>query len=230
MGRLRIAAKNFSTEGFTMRNLQLLGLLAGLAATAGAAQAGPPARTSIGIGLNIGGPVAPPYYRPYYAPYYAPYYRPYYYPPPAVIVQPAPVIYQQAPVVVQQQPIMQQQPVVQQQPVYSSPQPIISQTSQQVGPSIDGLVANLRSSDDNVRRDSVAELGRSKSLQAVQPLTATLAGDQSPVVREAAARSLAMIGSPQSLIALQHAAQADPDRDVRHSAMFAVDIIRNNGR
>jgi HEAT repeat protein len=74
------------------------------------------------------------------------------------------------------------------------------------------------------------QLGQLRATTAVQPLTATLAGDQSPVVREAAARALALIGSAQALTALQHAAQADPDRDVRHSAQFAVDIIRNNPR
>lgn len=216
-----------------MTRLQLIGLLAGLAATAASIQAGPPVRTSIGIGFNFGPPVPPPYYyRPY--PYWGPYYRPYYYPPPAVVV-PAPVVYQPAPIVVQQ-PTVVQQPVVQQPaqvsqptPVYSSP-PAPSVYQATSGPNVDGLLANLRNTDDNVRRDSVMQLGQLRATTAVQPLTATLAGDQSPVVREAAARALALIGSAQALTALQHAAQADPDRDVRHSAQFAVDIIRNNPR
>ena len=42
-----------------------------------------------------------------------------------------------------------------------------------------------------------------------------------------AARALGMIAAPQSLTALTYAAQADPDRDVRHSANFAVDIIKS---
>lgn len=215
-----------------MKTLQLLGAVAGFVATLGAAQASPPGRTSIGIGVNIGAPVAP-YYRPYYAPYpyYGPYYRPYYYPAP-VYVAPPPVVYQPAPVVIQQ-PVVQQAPqvITQPAPVYSSPpQPPVYQTSQTAGPSIDGFLDNLRSPDENIRRSAVTELGRLKATQAVQPLTATLAGDQSPVVREAAARSLALIGSSQALIALQHSAQADPDRDVRHSAQFAVDVIRSNNR
>jgi HEAT repeat protein len=48
------------------------------------------------------------------------------------------------------------------------------------------------------------------------------------VVREAAARALGLIALPASLNALQHAAQADDDRDVRRSAAFAADVIRTN--
>ena len=218
-----------------MTKFQLLGALAAVAAIASAAQAGPPGRTSVAIGLNFGspGPYYRPYYAPYYGPYYGPYYRPYpyYYAPPAVIVQPAPqVIYQPAPVVVQQQPAVAAQPLdaTQPQPVYSAPpQAAFQQTSR---PNIDGLLANLRNTSEAVRRDSVMELGRMKAAHAIQPLTATLAGDQSPVVREAAARALGLISSPSSLVALQHAAQADPDRDVRHSAQFAVDIIKTTPR
>jgi HEAT repeat protein len=47
-------------------------------------------------------------------------------------------------------------------------------------------------------------------------------------VREAAARALGLIGAPTALSALQYAAQADDDRDVRHSASFAADVIRSN--
>jgi HEAT repeat protein len=57
-------------------------------------------------------------------------------------------------------------------------------------------------------------------------LAATLAGDRSPVVRESAARALGLIGSAQALPALQRAAQADSDRDVRRSAQFAVEVIQ----
>jgi HEAT repeat protein len=39
---------------------------------------------------------------------------------------------------------------------------------------------------------------------------------------------LGLIASPRSLPALIQAAQADNDRDVRHSAQFAVEIIRAN--
>jgi len=58
-------------------------------------------------------------------------------------------------------------------------------------------------------------------------LAATLAGDQSPAVRDAAARALGLIGSTKGLPALQRAAQVDNDRDVRRSAQFAVEVIQS---
>jgi HEAT repeat protein len=70
-------------------------------------------------------------------------------------------------------------------------------------------------------------LGRLKAERAVDPLAATLAGDRSPAVRDAAARALGLVGSPRGLTALKYAAQADSDRDVRHSAQFAVEIIQS---
>jgi hypothetical protein len=39
-----------------------------------------------------------------------------------------------------------------------------------------------------------------------------------------------LIASPRSLNALIFAAQADNDREVRHSAQFAVEAIRSNLR
>jgi hypothetical protein len=204
-----------------MTRVQLLAALAALASLSGAAPAGPPVR--IGIGIGFGAPI----YRPYYAPYYAPYYRPYYYAPrPPIIIEPAPIVYQPAPVVVQQpQPVYVPAPAQ----TASSPQQAVYQASRPTS-SVDGLLANLRSADENVRRDSAMDLGRMKATTAVQPLTATLAGDQSPVVRESAARALGLIGSSQALTALLHAAQSDPDRDVRHSAQFSVEVIRTNAR
>jgi HEAT repeat protein len=86
----------------------------------------------------------------------------------------------------------------------------------------------LRSPDECARRDAAMDLGRMRTDRAVDPLTATLAGDHSPVVRDAAARALGLIAAPRSLTALIRAAQADNDRDVRHSAQFAVEIIRTN--
>jgi HEAT repeat protein len=86
----------------------------------------------------------------------------------------------------------------------------------------------LRSGDENARRDAAMELGRAKASQAIDALTTMLASDQSPAVRDAAARALGLIASPRSLTPLIHAAQADNDRDVRHSAQFAVEIIRTN--
>ena len=63
--------------------------------------------------------------------------------------------------------------------------------------------------------------------RAIDPLAATLSGDVSPTVRESAARGLGLIASPSALPALQRAAQADGDRDVRRSAQFAADVIQS---
>ncbi|HWY88953.1 MAG TPA: HEAT repeat domain-containing protein, partial [Gemmataceae bacterium] len=89
-------------------------------------------------------------------------------------------------------------------------------------------LARLTNPDEALRRESVMELGRMKNERALDPLAATLAGDRSANVRDAAARALGLIGSPRALTALIQAAQADNDRDVRHSAQFAVEIIRSN--
>lgn len=170
------------------------------------------------VGVRVGGPA---YYRPwgaYYYPYYP--YRPVYVESPPVIVESAPVVIQSAPVV---------------QPVYPAapsplPPPAILRSSQiqnVAQPEIDRYLQQLRDSDERVRSESVLQLGRLKAVSAVDPVAATLAGDRSPVVRDAAARALGLMGSPKALPALQHAALADPDRDVRHSAQFAVDIVQS---
>jgi HEAT repeat protein len=74
--------------------------------------------------------------------------------------------------------------------------------------------------------ESALQLGRLRASDAVDPLAATLAGDRSPQVREAAARALALIGSSKGLPALEQAARADADPTVRHSAEFSIDVIR----
>jgi HEAT repeat protein len=53
-----------------------------------------------------------------------------------------------------------------------------------------------------------------------------LQADGDPAVRESAARGLGLIADPAALTALEHAAQSDGDRDVRHSAAFAAEVIR----
>ena len=63
--------------------------------------------------------------------------------------------------------------------------------------------------------EAALQLGRSRATEAVEPLSQMLSGDRSPQAREAAARALGLIGSPASLPALQQAAQADDDREVR---------------
>lgn len=170
------------------------------------------------VGVNIGGPGY--YYRPW-RPYCFDYYGPYpYYGPPPVIVQPAPVY----------QPVQVIQPAPTSPPVYQAPPPtrmppLATTTSNSVEG--DSLLQQLGDADEGVRLNAVSQLGRMKARSAVDPLAATLAGDRSPVVREAAARALGLIGSPQALPALQKAAQADAEHDVRHSAQFAMDVIQS---
>jgi hypothetical protein len=189
----------------------------------------------VGIGLPVWGPPCygwrPYYYRPYY---YAPYY---YAPPPVVVAQPAPVtVVQPAPVTVVQpsQPAataLQPVPVTQSTSASSPEPPLVraaSADSRQTA--VSGWLQRLSHSDDAVRSEAAIELGRMKARRAVDPLAATLAGDRSPAVREAAARALGLIGSPQALTALQHAALADNDNNVRHIAQFAADVIQSNQR
>ncbi len=170
-----------------------------------------------GVGVRIGGPV---YYRPW-APYYYPYY-----PYRAVYVEPPPIILESAPVIVQPAPVVQ---AVHPVPPSPLPPPAILRSSQiqNAAPEIDRSIQQLRDPDERVRSDSVLQLGRLKAISAVDSVAATLAGDRSPMVREAAARALGLMGSPKALPALLHAASADEDRDVRHSAQFAVDIIQS---
>jgi HEAT repeat protein len=150
-----------------------------------------------------------------------------------------------------QQPPTVQATVVSQQPVVTTepppaPQPYVStaaspapqswsNTAVTPAAALDnsGAAEQLRllsNPDERVRSDAALRLGRLQVEQAVDPLAATLAGDRSPVVRDAAARALGLIGSPRALTALTHAAQVDSDRDVRRSAQFAVDVIQTNRR
>jgi HEAT repeat protein len=59
----------------------------------------------------------------------------------------------------------------------------------------------------------------------VPALSAALAGDPSPAVREAAAKALAAIKSMSVLSALRQAARLDTDSLVRHTARLALEII-----
>jgi hypothetical protein len=201
-----------------MRRLGVLGLgvgaLMGFLGTASPA----PAHGGVSVGIGIGIPV----YRPWCGCGY--YYRPYYpvYVPPPVYIAPAPVVLQPAPVV---------------QPAYQipapAPAPAVTTASAQY-PAADNRQAEternlqlLADPDERVRLGSVLQLGRSRADRAVDPLAATLAGDRTPAVREAAARSLGLLGSPKALPALYQAAQSDSDHDVRQSAKFAIDVIQN---
>jgi hypothetical protein len=176
------------------------------------------------VGVRFG---VPGYYRPYphyHAPYY---YRPY------PVVVPAPVYYAPAPVVVQQQPVyVQPAPVVTHSPASEeapAPRPLALQRTSAVVSSneVNRHMQLLASADEGVRLDSVMQLGKLQDSRAVDSLAATLAGDRSAAVRDAAARALGLIGSLKALPALQQAAQADADRDVRRSAQFAAEVIQS---
>jgi hypothetical protein len=186
-----------------------------------------PASARWAIGIGIGFPVYAPY-RPYY---YHPYY-PYYYPPP-VIVQPA----YPPPVVVQPSYVVPAAPAPAGTSVVASPAPeLVPPPAPRAAPpddrptDIDRRIQHLSNPDAKMRADVAIELGKMKAEKAVDALTTTLSGDASPTVREASARALGLIGSARALPALQRAAQADADRDVRNSARFAVDVIQVNGR
>jgi uncharacterized protein (TIGR03000 family) len=96
--------------------------------------------------------------------------------------------------------------------------------------SIDQYLQQLSSSDETARQKAVMALGRASSTRAVGNLETVLSGDPSPQVRDAAARALGLIADPRSLPGLIRAAQADDDREVRHSAQFAVEVIRSRLR
>src|SRR5262249_12500608 len=189
-----------------------------LAALAALLALGPAAHAGVGwsIGLNFGVPV---YHRPCWGPYWG-YYRPYpiYVAPPPVVVQPGPVA----------------QPVYVAPPTAPAPAPglLAPPTTARAARPVEGEVvaSDLTSADERTRAAAMVERGRRKDAAAVGALTKALQEDQSPVVREAAARGLGLIGSPAALPALQHAAQADDDRDVRRSASFAADVLRANLR
>jgi HEAT repeats len=240
-----------------MRRMQLIGIAAGVLASAATASVAPAFPVVVGVGIGVPGPYVPgPYYRPYPYPY-----RYYYGEPPVVVVDPSAPVQGQVIVAppapgtfvpgtaVQGQvaapgapgalPIATGAPPVNPdnappapyeaaRPQAPAPDPSVIQVSATVA--LNGNINNLRNPDANQRRASVLELGKMRSPQAIQPITVALASDPSPLVREAAARALGLIGSQSSLTALLHAAQADADPTVRSSAQFAVDIISSNRR
>jgi hypothetical protein len=210
-----------------IRSLLIVGLVLS-ALPAASAQAG--VRIGIGLGFPIcvGGPCyypAPVYYVP----------GPYYVTSPTVVVQ-QPVV---------QQPVAQPAPPAPgREETAPPPKPVQPQAAAQPEPlpeavilkpvtatraangDVEHYLGRLADADEGVRLDAVTRLGRLRAAQACDPLAATLACDQSPAVREAAARSLAILGDPKALPALLRAAQGDSDRDVRRAAQFAVDVIQ----
>jgi hypothetical protein len=186
-----------------------------------------------GVGVRIGIPICvPPCWG--WGPYYAPY--PVYVQPAPVYVQPAPVFVQSAPVVYQAAPANVQQTAPPTQPAPTvravAPTSAITPAAAQASVADDRqteithTLEHLRNPDEQARTDAVSRLGRLKAIRAVDPLAATLAGDSSPRVREAAAKALGMIGSAKALPALQRAAQNDADHDVRHSAQFSIELVQ----
>jgi hypothetical protein len=203
-----------------MNKAQLL--LASLALLVSAPCCGAWTRVGVGIGINLA--PGPFYYgRPYYAPYR------YYYPPP-IVVGPA-VVYTAPPpppVVVQSPPVTTTVPAAPPAALLPPPTPVVQANHQGNNARCDQLLQQLQDTQETARRDAAMDLGRMHAEQAIDPLTQLLSHDQSAAVRDAAARALGLIGSRRSLTALIYAAQADQDRDVRHSAQFAIEVIRNN--
>jgi HEAT repeat protein len=137
--------------------------------------------------------------------------------------------------VIVERPVAVVQPVPVLPPVYQPPPPPPAQAPPPaITPAalddrqgdVQRLLQRLAERDERVRAEAALHLGRMRAAQAIDPLAATLAGDASPAAREAAARALGLIGSPKGLPALRRAAQLDSDRDVRHSATFAIDVIQ----
>lgn len=192
------------------------------------------AQAGWGVGVRIGVPIGG-YYGPYYGPYYGygygyPYYGYGYYPAPVVVQQPVTVV-QGAPAVAGTAQPAQTPALVASSSASSPSQPALPQPITQVAArEIDAYVSRLQDPDDRVRGDAVNNLGRMQAHRAVAPLCNTLASDRSPAVRDAAARALGLIADASSLEALQRAAQADDDREVRASARFAADVLRDRLR
>lgn len=163
-----------------------------------------------------------------------------------IVVAPPPVVVGAAPVVVEQPAIVQQPVVVQPaytptaQPPAPLPPPTPSVAAADYAAEVTPAVAvagpgdintdlqRLRDGDEQSRAQAAVRLGRQRAERAVGPLVKALNSDSSAQVREAAARGLGLIGSTSALSALQYAAQADDDREVRHSAGFAAETIRGN--
>lgn len=211
-----------------MRRMQWAMVVAAAALLGTTAEAHGP---KFSIGLNFGFPV---YAGPYCPGPHVHCYPGYYVPRPVVIHQP--VYVAPTPVVVEQQPtyVFPPAPATPPPPApKAAPQSALMTSTFQTADwkksaEIDQLLPSLNDPDAKVRAEVVLQLGRLKADRAIDPLAATLAGDKSPQVRDSAARALGLICSPRALTALIHAAQADPDHDVRRSAQFAVEIIKLN--
>jgi hypothetical protein len=79
--------------------------------------------------------------------------------------------------------------------------------------------------DARVRSHAAIRFGQNGDDYAVDALRASVAHDPNPAVREAAARSLALLGDIAEMLTLKRVAEADTDEDVRRIAEFALDTI-----
>jgi hypothetical protein len=174
-------------------------------------------------------------------------------PAPVVAVQPTTVV-AQSPPVVQEPPLVVQvpppPPIVQTQApppvVQTPPPPPVTTTVQPTNATVvvpprnlnveqrkakvDAYLQLLTSPQVATRLDAVQHLTRLRGPRAVDGLAATLAGDRSSAVREAAARGLGMTGAPRGVPALQRAASYDPDLGVRRAAQLALEVIQTTPR
>ena len=221
-----------------MRKVQLtfaLIMLLGLTPLTQQAQAWGGIRIGIGLPLYVGP-------GPYYYGYGYGYPYRYYYPPPTYVVAAPQVVYQAAPPTVAALPAPGASEAIPNPPVpqYSAaappsaaPLPPVTNVipvSNQTSPEVNALVRQLSQTSETGRRDTALQLGRMKAYGALDALANVLTKDTSPIARDGAARALGLIGSQASLKALIYAAQADDDREVRHSAQFAVEAIRSSLR
>jgi hypothetical protein len=200
-----------------MKKCSFLLVVAMLLAAVTPAQSQAWVRVGIGIGFPVY-PYGPPCYGPYYYPYYQPY--PVYVAPAPIYAAPAQSVAQPAPAPV---PVVQPQQSRSQSFVETVPPPRLVNVNQS---NVSRYLEQLSQQDDRVRGEAAMELGRAKAPEAIDPLCALLNNDQNSQVRETAARALGLIGNARALNALQNAALADNDRDVRHSAQYAAEVIR----
>jgi hypothetical protein len=175
------------------------------------------------VGIGIGIPFGPGYYPGYYYP------PPYYYyppPPPVVIAPPVQVVSPPATIIRSASPITPEVPYQAPAPTPAPellPPPAGEDKQAAFAPSLE----KLRDPNEQVRADTVMQLGRQRVAGAVDAITVTLKDDSSPVVREAAARALGLIGSRASIPALQRASLADTNAQVRSSARYAVEVVNS---
>lgn len=184
----------------------LLAILLGLLLThTDAARAG-----GWSVGVSVGVPFC---HRPCFGPCF---YRPY-----PVYVAPAPVYvpvaYERVPVVAPVAPTVRPVPEVSHAAYDGGREDDIARYQRQ-----------LQHPDCRERAEAAVQLGRLRAPGSQGTLTAALTNDRSPLVREAAARGLGLLGASDGLDSLQRAAQSDDDRDVRCSASYAADVIRAN--